>query len=396
MKIIFPFLLFFALFPVISNSQDSITPYSLPPTLSLDIDAEGFFFNTEYATPYTKGYTIPGFRLSPTIVYGINERSQLRVGFNAIMLAGLDSLQMFRPTLTLLYKPASWLTLIAGTLINDERRTENYTPIHLYSFTPLHQLPYPSIDPSRHYLNYQEDGIQILTNTKVWNSDTWLDWTHYLVPWTPDQELFTMGTRHIFTILNYSITPLHHYSLSIPAHFMASHRGGELKTIDTNTVTTFNESVGLRFNYTITPVHHYTVHQLTLDLPLFFYHLDNNVDHGGKAFYPTLSYTFTRLHDYTIHSSLGFWQGDHYFSALGDPLFWSINDYSLQHIPFTVNTQAFNPDIRNLLTYTLSFEHSFKGIALGLKVDALHDIDLKTNDFIFSFFLRYNGLFKIK
>ena len=130
MKKIFPFLLFFALFPVISNSQDSITPYSLPPTLSLDIDAEGFFFNTEYATPYTKGYTIPGFRLSPTIVYGINERSQLRVGFNAIMLAGLDSLQMFRPTLTLLYKPASWLTLIAGTLINDERRTENYTPIH--------------------------------------------------------------------------------------------------------------------------------------------------------------------------------------------------------------------------------------------------------------------------
>lgn len=387
---------FFALFPLLSRSQVSDSNSHL----TVHVDAEGFFYDAEYGTPFAKGYTVTGFRLSPTLVYDINERAQLRVGFNSILFAGMDSLYLLRPSLSLLYTPVPWLSFVAGTLLDDNH----------------HQLPAPVIDPARHIFNYQEDGIQILTDTRIWNSETWLDWTHYLVPWTPDQELFTMGSRHEFVLLHFAYqnrdhtTPStlfsRHFIAFLPVHFMASHRGGEVKTIDTNTVTTFNEKVGLRFEYSFKHKEK-SINFFALDLPFYFYHLDNKVDHGGKAFYPSISYCWSRLNpnsQFSIFTSLGFWHGDHYFSALGSPLFWSINNYSLQHIPFTVNTQAikqsntqaFNPDLRNLLTYTLSFEHSFKGIALGLKVDALHDIDLKTNDFIFSFFLRYNGLFKIK
>lgn len=386
---------FFALFPLLSRSQVSDSNSHL----TVHVDAEGFFYDAEYGTPFAKGFTVTGFRLSPTLVYDINERAQLRVGFNSILFAGMDSLYLLRPSLSLLYTPVPWLSFVAGTLLDDNH----------------HQLPAPVIDPSRHIFNYQEDGIQILTKTNGWHSDTWLDWTHYLTPWTPDQELFTMGSRHVFNLFHFareyylnnpedSLPPFfshaRSFDVTFPAHFMASHRGGEVKTIDTNTVTTFNEKIGFLMEYRFSRKEH-IIHSLALDLPIFFYHLeDNELDHGGKALYPTLKYSCTRTdkseHQLSLSAEVGLWHGDHYFSALGDPLFWSINDYSLQHIPFTVNTQAFNPDIRNLLTYTLSFEHSFKGIALGLKVDALHDIDLKTNDFIFSFFLRYNGLFKIK
>lgn len=370
--------------------------------LMLEMDAEGFFYDAEYGMPLAKGYTVTGFRLSPSLVYGINEKAQLRVGFNAMLFAGLDSLYMLRPTMTLLYKPASWLTVLAGTLLDDNH----------------HNLPAPVIDPSRHIFNYQEDGIQILTNTKIWKSDTWLDWTHYLTPWTPDQELFTLGSKHEFVLMHIAKGNLlnnlkdslfttsgfsRHFIVSFPAHFMASHRGGEVKTIDTNTVTTFNENVGLRFEYSFRN-NDKSINVLGLDLPVYFYHLeDTELDNGGKAFYPTFSYCWLRSlvnSKLSILNSFGFWHGNHYFSAFGSPLFWSANAYSRQHFPalFLNPNASIGYDIkdtRNILTYQLSVEHSFKEVALGVKVDALHDVDLGYNDFIFSFFIRYNGLTKI-
>ena len=418
---------FSALLYVVASAQISVASAQIPNDsclmknnghLNLDIDAEAFFFNAEYGTPFVKGFTVPGFRLSPTLVYGINEHAQLRVGFNAMMIAGMDSLQSFRPTLTLLYKPTHWLAFVAGTL-QDKYQSS--------IFSSHHGLPYPVNDPARHYLNYQEDGIQIVTDTRLWKSDTWLDWRHYLVPWTPDQELFTMRSKHEFVLLNRSrlntsistAMPLsgpcitteyytqQYFRVLVPCFFIANHRGGELKTIDTNTVTHFNEQVGLRFEYE--KDNGYRYHKLALDFPMLFYHLDSKVDHGGNAFYPTLSYrwskslktdlqssnTDSRL---SIFNSLGFWRGNHFFSPLGSPLFWSANSYSSQHMYASVAADIQsgdypNADIRNLLTYTLSFEHQFKGVALGLQVDYLHDFDLSTNDFIFSFFIKYNGHF---
>ncbi|MBR3828307.1 MAG: hypothetical protein IKJ40_03285 [Bacteroidales bacterium] len=124
--------------------------------LTLDIDATGFFYDAEYVTSMAKGYTVAGFRLSPALAYGINERAQLRIGFNATAFAGLDSLYRLRPTLSLVYAPTQWLTLVAGTIYGSH----------------THRLDAPVYDPSRWIFNYQEDGLQILTKTKIWNSDT--------------------------------------------------------------------------------------------------------------------------------------------------------------------------------------------------------------------------------
>lgn len=401
MKKIFP-LLFIAITPLITRAQSlSDSSSHALGNMSIAVNAEGFFFDAEYGTPFAKGYTVTGFRLSPTLVHDINERAQLRVGFNAMMLAGLDSLYNLRPALTLIYQPASWLTFVAGTLLDGNH----------------HQLPAPVTDPSRYYLNYQEDGIQILTNTKIWKSDTWLDWMHYLTPWTADQERFTMGTKHELTIISHAkpdsmpsnfvhLSELRSISystsgqsvkVSIPTHFIANHRGGELKTIDTNTVTHFNERVGLHFEYSI--INLLNSNTITIDVPFFFYHLDSKVDHGGNAFHPSLSYFWSHYalnqkdDNSTVMVSLGYWHGNHYFSPYGSPLFWSINSYSRQHIPFA--TSRPDTDIRNLLTGSISFEHIFKEVAIGLRVDALHDLNLNTNDFVFSFFLTYKGHFKI-
>lgn len=371
--------------------------------LTLDLDATGFFFDAEYATPFAKGYSVVGFRLSPALAYGINEKAQLRVGFNATMFAGLDSLYRLRPTFSLIYAPTKWLTLVAGTIYGSN----------------THQLAMPVYDPARWIYNYQEDGLQILTKTNIWSSDTWLDWNHYLTPWTADQERFTMGTRHNFKIINIvkrkewhdSAKPISgpcifinhnsekNFKIEIPTHFIASHRGGEVKTIDTNTVTTFNECIGLRFNYS-KKLEDRLYYSLSLDLPIYFYSLeDNTLDNSGKAFYPTLSYEWThwnkyQMTDFAIRAVAGFWHGDHYFSAFGSPLFWSANAYSALHIPAS-SSLAGATDIRNILTLTFSAEHEFKGLNLGLQVDALYDLDLRKTDLLFGFYMRFKEKFLI-
>lgn len=369
--------------------------------LSLDVDATGFFYDAEYATPFAKGFSVAGFRLSPALAYGINERAQLRVGFNATAFAGLDSLYRLRPTFSLIYTPAKWLTLVAGTIYGGN----------------THQLASPVYDPARWIYNYQEDGLQILTKTSIWSSDTWLDWQHYLTPWTPDQEHFTMGTSHTFnafkyvksdTMTNFSKTFMGPciitnykrnsiWAIDIPTHFFASHRGGEVKTIDTNTVTTFNERIGLRLSHT-KAINFQTRRRIVLDLPFYFYHLeDHTLDNGGKAIYPTLSYEWihpniVKMTDLALRATAGFWHGDHYFSAFGSPLFWSANAYSALHIPASPSL-AEATDIRNILTLTISAEHEFKGLNLGLQVDALYDLDLRKTDLLFGFYMRFREKF---
>ena len=364
--------------------------------LSLDVDANGFFLDAEYATPFAKGYSVAGFRLSPTLVYGINERAQLSVGLNASAFAGLDSLYRLRPTLSLLYKPTRWLTLVAGTLYGSH----------------THRLDAPVYDPSRWIFNYQEDGLQILTRTNRWYSDTWMDWTHYLTPWTPDQERFTMGTKHTLLIFNNKMnyiardpeeghiakSVIRGWEITLPAHFLASHRGGEVKTIDTNTVTTFNECIGLHAYYLWGNNIQSKYHLLAFDLPFYFYHLeDRTLDHGGNALYPTVAYEYHRLNPderrgWSLRAVAGYWHGDHYFSAMGSPQFWSANAYSALHIPPTT-TLAEATDIRNIVTFSIAYEHQFKGLNLGLQADFYHDMDLGKTDLLVGFYMRFKERF---
>ena len=391
-----------------SNSNEPATMhlfYDMPPSqrdmiagcrhLALEVDANAFFLDSERQINYVKGYTVTGFRLSPTLTYGINERAQLRVGLNATAFAGLDSLYRLRPTFSLVYAPSKWLTLIAGTIYGSH----------------THQLAPIVYDPARWIFNYQEDGLQILTNTRVWYSDTWLDWTRYLTPWTPDQERFTMGTKHTFILFNnateYTVcqpetaenkdSKIRGWKIELPTHFIACHRGGEVKTIDTNTVTVFNERVGLRFSRQFSRNPHHSHHKLALDISVYQYHLeDRDVDRPGQAFNPTLSYEWLHFNKYQqpnwdLRAVVGFVHSNHYFSALGDPAYWNYSPYSSLHIPNAHIPVA--SILNNYFTFCFSAEHEFKGLNLGLQFNAISDLDTYETDFLFGFYMRFKERF---
>ena len=368
--------------------QDCPTPGARPHRdsrdLKLDFDISTFFFDAEYSTPLAKGFTATGMRLSPALRYNINERAHLRLGLCATVMAGLDSLHAVRPIIQISYSPTRWLTLVGGTLHGGLS----------------HDLGAPAYDPSRWVFDQEEEGLQILTDTRWWKSDTWVDWEHYLRPWTPDQERFTMGSQHIISILKDS--EHHTFSLGMPLHFLASHRGGEWKTIDTNTVTTFNERVGLRATLSPHPRASGFGNWLSLDASAYFYHLeDTELDNGGWGLYPTLSYEARWMNDAqrddhgdkerwtSLHATVGLWHGNHYFSALGSPLFWSATPYALLHTP---TTSALPGEVRDLLTLRLALEHEYHRLSLGLQTDLIYDLSMRQTDLQVGFFMRFRNI----
>ncbi len=358
------------LFPLQAQEPNSTGHYGDNNTINMIVNANTFFYDAEYATPIAKGYTVTGFRLSPSLSYDIALRLQLNIGFDATLFAGLDSLYRLRPTLSIIYSPTRWLTLIGGTINNN------------------HEIPLPMFDPAKKIFDYQEEGLQILTHTHFWHSDTWLDWQHYLTPYTPDQEQFTMGSFHAFTLFHNSNFTFQNTLLS-----MAHHRGGELKTIDTNTVTTFNHRLSFNLSYNTGNK------TIALDLPMYIYHLeDRKLDNPGYAFQPTISYQYSirRMDSNTQNTDLnlavGYWHGDHFFSAEGAPQFWSVNGYTSLHITPSNNLTDLT-DTRDLVTIAVSVQHRFKSLTLRLLLDLFHDIDLNKNDLTVAFAMNFN-LFK--
>jgi len=367
--------------------------------LDLDLDATGFFYDVENNLPFAKGYTATGIRLSPTLLYGLNDRTQLRAGVNATMLAGCDSLHELRPIISITYSPCKQLTLVAGSLYGNL----------------AHRLDGPLYDPQRWVYHHLEEGIQILTDAGKWRSDTWIDWWHYLVPNTPDQEYFTFGTDHTLNLfhhrnnshlsdISYSETgsdtvanraglPNHGagWDIDLPATFMAHHRGGELKTIDTTTLTHFQERVGLRVSRTL--MHnrktHFATQQWTLDVPIYVSHFSNHSS-NGYALYPNLIYTMqherdSRRRQLTIRG--GYWYGDGYLSYFGLPEFQST-------APLAPTVDATR---RNMLTFALVLEHGYhhNSTQIGISAQCYYDLDFRQLDVTFGLYLKGNKRFRL-
>lgn len=343
--------------------QDSI----LPRGLGWEVSATTFFRDAEFFLPETEGYTASGFRLEPSLRYGICEEAQIRGGLIVTALAGTEGLWKVEPALAIDYQPSSSVRLTMGTLEGS---------LH-------HRLGEPMYDRERWYYDYKEDGLQILTHTSHWSSDTWLNWEHFLEPWTPDQERFTLGTSQEITILHLNEEgDKEPNRIVVPLAFTGSHRGGQFSTLDTCIETLFNESVGLRLEAG-------KKHRLVAELPCFFFqnmspHNERHTAYEqGYAFYPQLKYRGrfgkSRLHE--IDGAIGYYKAHQYLSPRGSYLFqcvsWSDPNFAV-------------PD-REMATAALSYhqrisEHFF----LSLDSQFYYDLDLEKLDFAIGLAMRFD------
>lgn len=343
--------------PLFASATDTVTG-----ALSCDIDATTFFRDAEFFMPFTKGYTASGFRLAPALRYNINDKASIRGGVLFTGIAGSTGLWKVEPIVTLRYQPTQWLRLTMGTIDGNL----------------CHHLDEPLYNRERWVYDYKEDGLQIQTHTRHWESDTWLDWEHFLEPWTPDQEQFTLGTRQQFRFHG------DNWSVQLPFSFLGTHRGGQFSTLDTCIETLFNGSAGLGCGYRNDRF------ALDLTLPAYFYKKATSAPEThlpfdqGWGIYPQLSGTLT-LPQFSIHLVCGYWYGHHFISSRGSHLFQS--------------TSWFDPNFcqaeRHLATFDISISHCYRQLDFAIDAQFYYDPDHRKLDLAVGIAMRFNKSWRI-
>lgn len=332
-------------------------------SLFLDINAITFMRNAEFDMRYSKGFTVIGFRFAPNLRYIINERSSIRAGFTTTGIAGSSGLRDIEPILTIDYKPAPWIQLTFGTLYG--------------SLT--HNLGEPLYDINRWIYHYKEDGIQIITQKGIWESDTWLSWENFLEPWTADQEHFILGSRHSIRLCDIG----ENGSLFMPIAFIGEHKGGSYTTLDTCIESIFNEMSGFTYR------HNFNNSTLTIDLPVFFYQNISPEPHTafveGWGVHPKAGIDI-KMPGSKLTAQLGYWYGYQYLSHTGSILFQSVSNFDPWHIrPY-----------RHMVTLTTNFQHEFKRLMLAADAQFYYDADQRDLELAIGVYMRFKQTFKLR
>lgn len=362
----------------LSKIQDNRSPHFLQRFSQLEKEVEKtlyfypstdiFVRDAEYFLPMTKGYTALGFHLNPTFAYKINDKARAEIGVHLTGIAGdKKGIRRVLPIIRLEYKPTNWLHIIGGSLYGNLS----------------HQLYEPMYDFDRYFYSNQEMGLQILTNTRHWNSDIWCNWEEFIVPNDNFQEKFTFGWKNNLKL------PLNKAEVSIPIDIMANHRGGQFTALkDTCIETLLNLTVGLKSKFSGNEKVHFTA-----EIPLFLFKNQSNKKHIHTAYaegwgvYPMFTIQNNPL-KYKRNQwlvNLGFWMGDKYVSGRGSYLFQSCSLFD----------SSYRNETRKMGTAKVYYSHEYKGLKLGVEFQAYYDFEEKGIDYSAGIYLNFNRGFKL-
>ncbi len=319
---------------------------------SYELNGAAFIRDAEFFMPFAKGYTASGFLFEPTARLSLSKDFTIRGGVRMVGVTGTEGLYQWAPIFGIDYRPNDFMQITMGTLDASHG----------------HFAGDPIYDPERWFFEHQENGLQILNYTKHWIGDTWVDWEHFLEPWTPDQERFTLGSHQIVMLRPYDSD----FNVWLPVVFSGSHRGGQFSTLDTCIETLFNESIGLQAIWLSARG------EKRIIVPFYFF--QNKSPEGerytpyehGWGVYPQLSLAL-KSNKNEVCMTLGYWYGDHYLSARGSRLYDSYGWFK----PGSVSP------IRQMITAKAEWIN--KPLRLGtFAMDAIgyYDWELNTLDFV--------------
>ncbi len=357
---------------------DTLRPGQLYPGL----DATLFLRNTEYFAPLAAGYTNINYRLAPTLTYAINDRATFTGGLEYDGVFGEDSLHRFYPLVRLEYQAAQWLRVVLGSIYGG---LSHGLDGPMYSYEHLF---------FSHYYR-PEAGVQLLTRTRHWQADIWMNWENYLNAYTYEEEKFVVGTRQEITWADSRGESPAGLTLQTPYSLMVAHHGGQYSLVDTNNGSLLNAHVALSATW------HYGKgdSRLRLYLPFYYFRDISGEDHRynapalwhlpfqeGWGVYPQLMWQHALGHHASCHTSdvlrltAGLWHGCRYLSSRGDHLFQSM----------AFNDKEVTFPRRNMLALTAAFEHRYHNLALGIDLQLYHDMGLQETYYAYGLYMRWN------
>lgn len=214
--------------------------------LNLTLNSTLFFQNNEFSTPHMKGYTLPGFKLRPSLNYRPNKRVSLEMGMYMLNFWGTDA-----------YPNLAYSDIAEWT--GSENATKGFHMVPFFRVQMAtkgglnfvlgsiyggryHQLLEPLYAPELNLTADPEAGAQVLYNNKWLYLDTWINWESFIYKNDVHQEAFTFGVSSRLKY-NRENSKIHVYT---PVQALFQHRGGEIDTIYSNSVhTLFNGAIGL-------------------------------------------------------------------------------------------------------------------------------------------------------
>ncbi|WP_089332024.1 hypothetical protein [Hymenobacter mucosus] len=343
-------------------------PLPLGPSYErqLRLDVQGFLFNkdNEYFNKIDPGLTYFGAQLAPRLVYFPAANLRLEAGVYLWKDYGAPRLRQVRPLLTVKYQQGPH-RLIFGNLEG-----------HLH-----HGYIEPLFDFERVITNRLEEGTQYQLRTPRTFLDVWVNWQRQQYRFSNFQEEVAGGFSSEFNLLGDSTGWL----LKLPVQFTATHRGGQLDTIDIPLQTLFNGATGLRVRRAVASRFVQAAH---FD-GYFAYFKDYSFTSALPYGHGTGLYLNAGLDTKLSNLQLAYWSGNGFISPLGGRLYRSISVSAVD--PNYTEKQ------RELLILRVMRDYRLPGnLLLTTRFEPLYDLNNGLFDFSFALYLNFNQSFLLK
>ena len=288
--------------------------------LYFEVDALSFFKDNEFAGKKVKGYTLPGFRMSPHFSLAFSKKVRMEVGANILRYWGSEIYPCYSylniaeweseryqkgvhilPIMRAQFSITDSFHIVFGTLYNRNN----------------HLLCTPLYNNELNYTSDLESGIQILYENRFHSSDLWLNWQSFIFENDIHQEMFVFGYSSKTNIINTN----NGLEISIPLQFVAQHRGGEINISSTHSIQTYsNHAAGLFGKYSFNK-------KYLKDISIGCYYMGFLQNAGslypfdyGWAIYPEVS---ANIYDFRL--MMGYFLGKDFITLLGSPHYGNLS-----------------------------------------------------------------------
>ncbi|MGB9746317.1 MAG: hypothetical protein ACPLXM_05255 [Bacteroidales bacterium] len=341
--------------------RGDFAPLSDTGTLTLRLNATGFFRNNEYFNPLYKGYTLIGMHLTPVLEWKADTHVSLFGGFHLLKYSGQERLNKFLPVISLQANFNDRLSLVAGTIKGAGE----------------HRLPESLYGTERNLNLVIEDGLQIRYESPVCFSDIWLQWDRFLERDEANQEQLTFGYSGWFTRL----IGQGRQEIRFPVYVLATHRGGQIDQSDLPIQTLFHFGAG---GYISLSTDHAIIQKLTAGFTGIGFRDVSPTPQlpmkSGYAVFPSVS-----IGGSGMEWENGFWLAKDFFAPKGDPIFWS----------WAFDKDSYQQNRRMIVSRLFIRKQISPYLVLGLRGDFFFDLFFKDPDYSYGLFLRFSARQKV-
>ena len=353
---------------------DSTDTYKLFVT----VDNLNFFRNNEWVSVITPGYTLPGFRLQPKVVYHPAKHVRLEAGVHALWYWGANRYPSYVYTQLPYWeagRPSDALHLLPYLRAQVAFSEQVQIVLgHIYGGAD-HGLAEPLYNPELNLTADPEAGLQLLYHARWVNVDAWVNWLRFIYHSDVRQEAF-VGGLSVRLHVNAPESGLH---ISVPFQALAQHQGGQIDVTDLPVQTVMNGLAGIRLEWNLRQG---VLKRVCMEWDMAGYYQAAGERWPLKRGYGSYTSLSADLAGFQVRTA--YWRCDRFISILGNPLFGvsfpSTSDAYFERPGMVICGAAYTRSFAPGLTLGIDFD-LFQRFAANLRdpISGVSKVNTKSN-----------------